>query len=63
MSDHCANCHGDFSTQEGIQSSIDRIDRAAAAGPDTVNTYMPSGDDLSDSQREKLGEWLACGAP
>ena len=63
MGNHCVNCHGDFSTQEGVQSSIDRIDRAAAAGPDAINTYMPDGEDLSDAQREKLGEWLACGAP
>jgi len=63
MRKHCARCHEDFSTQVGVQASIDEIDRAAAAGPDTVNTYMPEGEDLSDNQREELGEWLACGAP
>jgi len=63
MHDHCTSCHGAFSTQEGVQASIDRIDRAAAAGPDSINTYMPDGEDLSDKDRKKLGEWLACGAP
>ena len=63
MQNHCVGCHGAFSTQEGVQASIDRIDRAAAAGPDAVNTYMPDGEDLSESDRKKLGEWLACGAP
>jgi len=63
MEDHCARCHGDFSTQEGVQTSLDRIDRAAAAGPDAMNSYMPDGEDLSEGDRKKLGEWLACGAP
>ena len=63
MQDHCERCHGGYSTKEGVQASLDRIDRAAAAGPDAVNTYMPEGEDLSDAEREQLGEWLACGAP
>ncbi len=63
MNNHCASCHSSFSSQQGIQSSIDDIDRAAAAGPDAVNTFMPENEDLSDKQREQLGEWLACGAP
>jgi hypothetical protein len=63
MQSHCVRCHNQFSTQDGIKSEVDNIDRAAAAGPDTVNTFMPEDEDLSDHDREKLGEWLACGAP
>jgi len=39
----------------------DEIDRAAASGPNATNTYMPDDADLSDDDRKKLGEWLACG--
>jgi hypothetical protein len=63
MDDHCVRCHGSFSSQKGVLSSIDDIDRAAAAGPDAVNTWMPEDGELSDHQRERLGQWLACGAP
>jgi hypothetical protein len=63
MQSHCARCHGDLATHEGVKASIDRIDRSAAAGPDSINTYMPEGEDVSDGERRKLGEWLACGAP
>lgn len=63
MHDHCVRCHGGFSSQEGVAAKIDEIDRAAAAGPDAVNTWMPEEGDVSDHQRQQLGEWLACGAP
>lgn len=42
------------------------IDRSAAAGPDHVNTLMPPDDHQpkpSQLERERLGEWLACGMP
>ncbi|HEV8549857.1 MAG TPA: cytochrome c [Polyangiaceae bacterium] len=65
---NCLECHASkespqFNTLEQIQASKDEIDRAAAAGPKTTNTYMPDGADVSDADRKKLGEWLACGAP
>ena len=63
MREHCVSCHQEYSSQEGVQANIDEIDRAAAAGPDAVNTWMPEDRDLSDHQRQQLGEWLACGAP
>jgi hypothetical protein len=63
MQHHCARCHDDLSTHAGVQASIDRIDRAAAAGPAAVNTYMPEDEDLTEAERKRLGQWLACGAP
>jgi len=65
---NCNSCHGQtqspsFGTQAEIQANAAEIDRAAASGPDATNTYMPDDGDVSDSDRKKLGEWLACGAP
>jgi len=65
---NCNSCHGNaqspsFGTQEEIQANASAIDRAAASGPNATNTYMPDDGDVSDSDRKKLGEWLACGAP
>lgn len=64
---NCLECHASkespqFNTQEEIQAAKDEIDRAAASGPNATNTYMPDESDVSDDDRKKLGEWLACGA-
>jgi mono/diheme cytochrome c family protein len=66
---NCLSCHGSggpesptLATLEQVQSHIDEIDRAAAAGPNTTNTFMPEGASVSTEERRKLGEWLACGA-
>lgn len=64
----CVRCHGGangyssraFTSVDTIRSQRDRIYANAAAG----NTAMPPGpDDPSDADRDKLAEWLACGAP
>ena len=67
---NCLSCHGSggpegptLATLEQVQAKIDDIDRAAAAGPDATNTYMPEGISVTTEERRKLGEWLACGAP
>jgi hypothetical protein len=65
---NCLSCHAakeipHFNTVEDIRTNKDDIDRAAASGPDNTNTYMPEDGDVSDADRKKLGEWLACGAP
>lgn len=67
---NCTSCHGpngpespNLSTLEQIQANRDGIDKQAAAGPDATNTFMPEGASVSDAERRKLGEWLACGAP
>lgn len=70
MQDHCLACHRaggpetpTLSTLEQVRANKDVIDRSAAAGPKAVNTYMPDGASVAESERRKLGEWLACGAP
>jgi hypothetical protein len=64
MDNNCNSCHGDrFASQQGVQDSAMEIDRAAASGPNGTNTYMPKNSDVPDADRQKLGEWLACGAP
>jgi len=70
MADHCLSCHRaggpetpTLSTLEQIRQNSDVIDRSAAAGPNAVNSYMPDGGSVAESERRKLGEWLACGAP
>jgi len=65
---NCLSCHESqesphFTTQSQIQAYANDIDRAAASGPDGTNTYMPEDGDVAESDRKKLGEWLACGAP
>jgi hypothetical protein len=65
---HCTECHGaangyssrSFQTVESIREQKARIYVNAAAS----NTTMPPGpDDPPRAEREKLAEWLACGAP
>ena len=65
---YCVRCHGGpngyssraFTTVESIRASRERIYANAAAG----NTSMPPGpDDPPKAERDKLADWLACGAP
>ena len=76
MDAYCLRCHSaeveirdrggapidvNFDTLEDILRHAADIDRLAAAGPDSVNTFMPpSGDEPSEDERRQLGEWLAC---
>lgn len=55
----------DFDTLAGIRATTTHhIDELAAAGPAHVNTAMPPTDPKpSTSEREQLGEWLACEMP
>lgn len=73
LAQHCQRCHGasssdregapssfDFGTKAGVHAHSDRIFVRSAAD----NTTMPPGpDDPSPEEREKLAEWLSCGAP
>ena len=70
MAKHCLACHSatgpespKFDTLEQIQANLGAIDKAAAAGPNAVNTVMPEGSSVDEAERRKLGEWLACKAP
>ena len=67
IEEHCARCHDTekprIVVQADVQANLVLIDRAAAAGPEGVNTYMPEDRGVPESQRRALGEWLACGAP
>lgn len=70
---NCQTCHGqptadrkgapgdyDFGTLDAVRTYKDRIFARAAAD----NTTMPPGrDDPPREERDKLAEWLACGAP
>lgn len=73
MANNCQTCHGqadgdrngapddfDFATLDAVRAHKDRIFARAAAD----NTTMPPGpDDPPQADRDKLAEWLACGAP
>ena len=80
MEHYCTKCHAtalktkkarmgatlyhDFDVQEKVQNFAEHIDRASAAGPDSINTGMPEDDPKPTlAERYMLGEWLACGAP
>jgi mono/diheme cytochrome c family protein len=67
---NCLSCHASngpespkFDSVAQIRANKSDIDRAAAAGPSAVNTYMPDGASVAEAERRKLGEWLACNAP
>lgn len=78
MENYCLRCHstsvtGDarhdapddhnFDTIDDIQLLAPHIDQLAGSGPDSTNEKMPaSGDKPSLEERQKLSEWLACGA-
>lgn len=64
----CVPCHGApngassraFTTVEAIRADAERIFVNAAGD----NTSMPPGpEDPPRAERERLAEWLACGAP
>ena len=73
MTGYCQSCHGSlsedragapgesiFDTVGQIQRQRDRIFARSAAGNDSM---PPGPEDPSPEDREKLAEWLACGAP
>ena len=68
---NCTKCHSASGRGESplldsvtaIRAASSEIDKEAAAGPDATNTSMPEDGDVAESERKKLGEWLACGAP
>ena len=73
LAQNCQTCHGaassdrkgapsgyDFGTVESVREHKSRIFARAAAD----NVTMPPGpDDPPSSERYRLAEWLACGAP
>jgi uncharacterized membrane protein len=54
-----------FDTLDDARRQAALIDTHAAAGPTATNTEMPPAGRTPPTQqeREKLGQWLACGAP
>ena len=60
-----APTHINFDTPEQVRALSHGIDAHAAAGPSATNTKMPppSLPQPSLEERQKLGQWLACGAP
>ncbi|HET7539097.1 MAG TPA: c-type cytochrome [Polyangiaceae bacterium] len=70
IQNNCLACHTangpespKLDTLAQVRANSGDIDRAAAAGPNAVNTFMPDGRSVDEAERRKLGEWLACGAP
>jgi len=65
---HCAQCHAGresptLSTVAAFRANKAAIDRVAASGPNATNTAMPEEGSVSTEDRQKLGQWLACGSP
>lgn len=68
---NCNRCHSSTTKSESplyddvvsIRADRARIDEQAASGPDATNEMMPNDGTVATSEREKLGQWLACGAP
>ncbi len=57
----------DFDTLLGIRQVANHIDQTAGIGPASANRNMPPADSEqekpADSDRERLAEWISCGAP
>lgn len=78
MTQYCTRCHSstlsgearmgapafhDFDTQIGVQQVANHVDQAAGAGPAATNDQMPPDGAMPTlEQRQKLAEWIACGA-
>lgn len=68
---NCLRCHShatknqdpNFDTVDQIRANKSDIDEEAASGPKATNTDMPEDGDIALTDRQQLGEWLACGAP
>lgn len=73
MNRYCQSCHGStsvdrrgapgksiFDTAEQVRRHRDRIFVRSAAGNDSM---PPGPDDPSREARDRLADWLACGAP
>lgn len=62
FANYCLSCHDrtrpEFTTQAAIQQNADKILQAAV-----YTDAMPQSADMTLTEREKLGEWLSCGAP
>ena len=62
IANHCLECHDHDNptllTQSAIASHSSQILQAAV-----YTDAMPQKADMPLAEREKLGEWLACGAP
>ena len=71
---HCTGCHSsqlpegaraeaplgvDFDTHEKTRSWLERIASRSAG----MNATMPPTDTVADEDRDRLAEWIACGAP
>ena len=79
MIEYCTRCHSselvgaqrngapsfhDFDTLFGIKAVSDHVDETTASGPAATNEGMPQdGPKPTKSEREMLGEWIACGMP
>jgi cytochrome c5 len=78
MDDYCLRCHSssktgaartgapadhNFDSILDIQLLAAHIDQMAGSGPDATNTKMPPTDPKpSMEERQKLSQWMACGA-
>lgn len=64
---HSANTKGQsplYDDVTAIRANKKQVDEQAASGPDSTNDRMPGdGTAVATADREKLGQWLACGAP
>lgn len=65
---YCDRCHGSrtspvMNSLATIRANSTAIDAEAAAGASATNTSMPEGTPApTTAERQRLGEWLACGA-
>ena len=58
---HGAPLYHDFDSLRGVLNVAHHVDEYTAAGPDAVNTLMPTDSPKPTlAERQELGTWLAC---
>ena len=67
MANNCTTCHVTgarprLDSQAAVMANAHLIDSVAGAFGAVVNTYMPADRSLPVIERQKLAQWLACGA-
>ena len=60
---HCLSCHATKERPTLITLDQVRANKQAILREAVATTSMPDGEDMLLDDRQRLGEWLACGAP
>lgn len=63
IADTCLECHAGKESPRLDSVEAVRANSASILREAVGSTAMPESGDMTDEERQLLGEWLACGAP